>query len=32
MRVETIEFIIINILNIGLIYYKKNNLLLYGKK
>jgi hypothetical protein len=31
MRVETIEFIVINILNIALIYYKKNNLSIYGK-
>jgi hypothetical protein len=32
MRVETIEFIVINVLNIALIYYKKNNLLVYGAK
>jgi len=30
MRVETIEFITITILNVGLIYFKKNNISIYG--
>jgi hypothetical protein len=30
MRVETIEFITLTILNVGLIYFKKNNASIYG--
>lgn len=31
-RIEMIELIFINILNIGLIVFKKNNILIYGNK
>ena len=30
MRVETLEFITMSVLNIGLIYYKKRNISTYG--
>ena len=30
MRIETLEFITMTVLNIGLIYYKKNNITIYG--
>ena len=31
-RIEMIELIFINILNIGLIVFKKNDILIYGNK
>ncbi len=31
-KIEIVELIFINILNIGLIVFKKNNLLVYGNK
>jgi hypothetical protein len=30
MRLETVEFITLTVLNIGLIYFKKNNMSIYG--